>query len=280
MQRKKTFIIVLFIFAALFSRGQQLVVGTYNLRYDNKGDSANPWVNREPVVAALVQFHDFDIFGTQEGLQNQIDDLKASLAGYTYYGIGRDDGKTKGEHSAIFYKTDKFKLLQSGDFWLSATPEKPGPGWDAHLNRICSWVQLQEIKTKKKFYFFNAHYDHQGFQARRESSKLVLQKIKEIAGNDPALFTGDLNGGHESEWYKVLANSDGLLKDTYNETEHPYATGGSFNGFGASLARNEIIDHIFITKHFTAKKWGILTDSYHGKYPSDHFPVLAVINFK
>lgn len=280
MQQKKSLIILSLLFLSLVSQAQQLIIGTYNVRYDNKGDSANPWVSRAPVVAALVQFHDFDVFGTQEGLQNQLDDLKAALADYTYYGIGRDDGKTKGEHSAIFYKAGKFKLLQSGDFWLSPTPEKPGPGWDAHLNRICSWVQLQDIKTKKKFYFFNAHYDHQGFQARRESSKLVLQKMKEIAGSEPAFFTGDLNGGHESEWYKLLVNSEGFLKDSYAETPHPYATGGSFNGFGASLGRSEIIDHIFITHHFSVQKWGILTDSYHGKYPSDHFPVMAVINFK
>jgi len=280
MQRKQSLIIFAILFITLFSHGQQMNIGTYNLRYDNKGDSGNLWVNRAPVIAALVQFHDFDVFGTQEGLQNQLDDLQNALPAYAHYGIGRDDGKAKGEHSAVFYKTAKFTLLKSGDFWLSPTPEKPGPGWDAHLNRICSWVQLQEVKTKKKFYVFNAHYDHQGIQARRESSKLVLQKIKEIAGSDPALFTGDLNGGHESEWYKVLANSDGVLTDTYNEVPHPYATGGSFNGFGASLARNEIIDHIFATKHFTAQKWGILTDSYHGKYPSDHFPVMAVISFK
>lgn len=280
MQKRNFLLVLSLFFLSLFSQAQPLIVGTYNLRYDNKGDSGNLWVNRAPVVAALVQFHDFDVFGTQEGLQNQLDDLKAALPGYAYYGIGRDDGQAKGEHAAVFYKTGKFKLLKSGDFWLSPTPEKPGPGWDARLNRICSWVQLQDVKTKKKFYFFNAHYDHQGFQARRESSKLVLQKIKEIAGSEPALFTGDLNGGHDSEWYKELANSDGVLTDTYKETPHPYATGGSFNGFGASLGRSEIIDHIFITKHFGVQKWGILTDSYHGKYPSDHYPVLAVIQFK
>lgn len=122
------------------SQAQQLTMGSFNLRYDTKADTGNLWVSRAPMIRSLIQFHDFDVLGTQEGLHNQLEDLQAGLSGYTYYGIGRDDGKHKGEYSAIFYKIDKFKLLNSGDFWLSDTPEKVGPGWDAHLNRICSWV--------------------------------------------------------------------------------------------------------------------------------------------
>lgn len=277
MTFKKWFLFIGSVCMAATIQAQQLNVGTFNLRYDNPHDTGNLWVNRAPVVASLIRFHEFDVLGTQEGLQNQLNDLQAALPEYAYYGIGRDDGKTSGEHSAIFYNKEKFTLLKSGDFWLSATPEKPGPGWDAHLNRICSWVLLQDKKTKKKCYFFNAHYDHQGMEARRESSKLILQKIKAIAGNVPAVFTGDLNGGHQSEWYLSLAQS-GLLKDTYTQVSKPYANGGSFNGFGAAITRDEIIDHIFTTAAFKVKKWGILTDTYRGKYPSDHFPVLAVIS--
>jgi len=273
---KKISALAIAFFCMLIVHGQNLIVGTYNLRFANPRDSGNLWIDRAPIVASLIRFHDFDILGTQEGLQNQLDDIKNALPEYTYYGIGRDDGKTKGEHSAIFYKTEKFNLLKSGDFWLSVTPEKPGPGWDARINRICSWVQLQDKKTKKKFYCFNVHYDHQGVQARRESSLLIMQKIKEIAGKDPVIFTGDLNGGHESEWYKSL-DASGWLKDTYKQVAHPYANGGSFNGFGANLQWAEIIDHIFVTAPFTVQKWGILTDTYHGKFPSDHYPVLAVI---
>lgn len=255
---------------------QTLNVGTYNLRYDNKGDSANPWVTRAPVVASLVQFHDFDVFGTQEGLKNQLDDLQSHLPAYEHYGIGRDDGQDKGEHSAVFYKKDKFARLAQGDFWLSDTPEKPGPGWDARLNRICSWVLLQDRSTKKKFYFFSVHYDHQGVKARVESSKLIQQKIRAIAGNTPAVFVGDLNGGYDSEWYKTLAGTDWLL-DTHAQAKIVYANNGSFNSFGKQLASNEVIDHIFTTKGFTVQRWGILTDSYHGKFPSDHFPILVTL---
>ena len=263
-----------------FMQAQKLTTGTYNLRYDNPGDSGNLWVNRAPYVIALIRFHDFDIFGTQEGLKNQLDEINNALPQYAHYGRGRDDGKDKGEHSAVFYKRDKFKLLNKGDFWLSQTPDTPSMGWDAVCcKRICSWVYLQHIKSGEKFYFFTAHYDHQGIQARKESSKLILEKIKTIAGNEPVIFTGDLNGSQSSEWYQAIANS-GILKDTYNEVKYPYVNNASFNAFGAAKESKEIIDHIFITNHFTVSKWGVLTDTYYGKFPSDHFPILAEMNMK
>lgn len=272
----------LFFFLLCFSLGawaQQLTIGSYNLRYDTSQDVGNLWKDRAPVVANLLRFHDFDIFGTQEALKNQLDDVSRALPQYSRYGVGRNDGVDKGEHSAIFYKTDRFKLLDKGDFWLSQTPDKPSLGWDATCcNRICSWVYLQDRKTKKKFYFFNVHFDHQGKVARQESSKLMLTKIREIAGKNPVILTGDFNGDHESSWYQTLANS-GLLKDTYRLVEHPYANNASFNAFGKQSDRTQIIDHIFITDHFQAKKWGVLTDTYHGKFPSDHFPILVELDY-
>lgn len=268
---------IIFIFLA---EAQQLTVGTYNLRYDNPMDTGNLWVDRAPVVANLIRFHDFDILSTQEGLKNQLDYIKNALPQYNYYGIGRDDGKNKGEHSAIFYKQDEFALLKKGDFWLSQTPDKPSLGWDAICcNRICSWVYLQHKKTKKKFYFFSVHFDHQGMQARRESSKLMLQKIKQIAGSEPVIFAGDLNGDHESEWYLTLAKSK-IIKDTYTEVKYPYANNASHNSFGKAKNNSGIIDHVFVTPHFTVSKWGVLTDTYHGKFPSDHFPVLVELTIK
>lgn len=259
-------------------RAQSFSIATFNVRYDNALDTGNLWINRAPVVANLIRFHDFDVFGTQEGLKNQLDDISLALPQYSRYGIGRNDGKESGEFSAIYYKKDKFRLLKNGDFWLSQTPDMPSLGWDATCcNRICSWVYLQDIQSRKKFYVFNVHFDHQGKIARIESGKLMLQKIKEIAGNEPILLTGDLNGDHNSEWYKTLANSD-ILKDTYREVQYPYANNSSFSSFGRNLDGMAVIDHIFMSKQFSAKKWGILTDSYHGKFPSDHFPVVAVVS--
>ncbi|GAA4320846.1 endonuclease/exonuclease/phosphatase family protein [Mucilaginibacter gynuensis] len=256
---------------------QHLIVGTFNLRYDNQGDTGNLWVNRAPVAAALIRFHQFDVFGTQEGWKNQLDDINNALPEYQHYGLGRDDGKDGGEHSAIFFRKDRFELLKKGDFWLSETPDKPGLGWDATCcNRICSWVYLLDKQSKKKFYFFNAHFDHQGEIAREESGKLILKKIKEIAGKEKAFFTGDLNGDHNSTWYQRLATSNYLV-DTYSQAAHPYVFSASFNSFGKALDKDGIIDHIFTTGKVNVKRWGVLTDSYRGKYPSDHFPVLAEV---
>lgn len=270
--------IVLYIFICMsfpfFTKAQSITVGSYNLRYDNPRDTGNLWVNRAPVVASLLQFHEFDIVGTQEGLINQLQDLERLLTGFAYYGAGRDDGQTKGEHSAIFYRKDRFELLDKGDFWLSATPGHPGPGWDARLNRICSWVELKDKTIRRRFYVFNVHFDHQGVMARNESSTLMLEKIKAIAGNNPVVFTGDFNGDHESNWYKTIAES-GILKDCYRLSAKPYANNGSFNGFQENNPNNGIIDHIFVTSQFSVKRYGILTDTYHGRFPSDHFPVLV-----
>jgi len=279
----KSLRLYLFLLASLVIHpisAQLLKVATYNLRYDNKRDSGNLWSERAPVVANLIRFHEFDVFGTQEGLKNQLDDISTALPEYSRFGIGRDDGKEKGEHSAVFFKRSEFKLLRGGNFWLSQTPDTPSLGWDATCcNRIASWVYLQHIKSGKKFYFFNAHFDHQGVVARKESSGLILKKIRQIAGKEPVIFTGDLNGSQTSEWYLELANS-GILKDSYKAVKNPYVNNASFNAFGAAKKSYEIIDHIFTSNHFTISKWGILTDTYHGKFPSDHFPVVSFITLK
>jgi endonuclease/exonuclease/phosphatase family metal-dependent hydrolase len=273
-------LLMLLMAFGLWGVTQQLRIATFNLRFDNPRDTGNLWVDRAPVVANLIRYHDFDVFGTQEAFKSQLSDIQKTLPQYAYSGAGRDDGKEKGEHSAIFYKAEKFTLLKKGDFWLSETPEKPSMGWDGKCcHRICSWVYLQDKKTKKKFYLFNAHFDHEGVKARNESSKLVLQKIKEIARNEPVVFTGDLNGDHNSDWYKAIATS-ASLKDTYSQVKYPYANNTSFNAFGKQLAGNAIIDHVFTTHHFKVNRWGLLTDSYHGKYPSDHFPVLVDLVLK
>lgn len=271
----RTFAFIIFCF--LISIGvfsQTLITGTFNLRYDNPRDSGNLWIDRAPVAAALIRFHQFDIVGTQEGLTNQLQDLQKNLPEYSYYGIGRDDGQLKGEHSAIFYKKDKFIVSDSGDFWLSEHPEKPGFGWDARNNRICSWLKMKEKKSKKTFYVFNVHFDHRGVEARKESSKLILKKIQDIAGANPVILTGDFNGNHQAEWYVTISTSQ-LLKDALDHVNKPYMNNGSFNNFQTNNPSNDIIDHIFVTKHFSVKRYGILTDTYHGKFPSDHYPVLT-----
>lgn len=275
---RKIFLLLLSSSIIISVTAQTFRVATFNLRFDSRGDSGNLWEDRASAVTNLIRYHDFDIMGTQEALIHQLEKVSADLPYLNRYGKGRDNGTTTGEHSAIFYKKDKFKLIKSGDFWLREDPAKPGLGWDATCcNRICSWVQLQDKKTGRQFFVFNAHFDHEGKIARVESGKLIVKKIKEIAKGAPAILTGDFNGDKESEWYKNIASS-GVVHDSYNDVKFPYEPSSTFNGFGRSLTGNGVIDHIFVSSHFKGKSWGILTDTYNGKFPSDHYPVLAVVN--
>ena len=273
---------------------------SYNLRNANSADSlqGDGWGNRCPIIARLVQFHEFDIFGTQEGLRHQLDSLKTSLPKYDYIGVGRNDGKKEGEHAAIFYRNDKFELLEHGDFWLSETPEKPSVGWDAVLPRICTWGHFKYKDTGFEFLFFNLHMDHIGKQARVESALLVQQKMKEIGENLPAILTGDFNVDQTHRSYLALTES-GTLRDAFEVADLRYATNGTFNGFDSDNYTESRIDHVFVTPTFHILKYGVLTDSYRrmkkddqkasvkdcpeeisirsyeSRIPSDHFPVMV-----
>ncbi|MBD2751792.1 endonuclease/exonuclease/phosphatase family protein [Spirosoma validum] len=259
-------------------KNEPITVATYNLRYKNKNDGPNAWENRKENVKALVRFHEFDIFGTQEALREQLNDV-AELKDFTFIGVGRDDGKEAGEHSAIFYKKDRFKVLQSGNFWLSETPDKPGKGWDATCcNRICSWGKFNDLKTKKDFYFFSVHFDHQGVEARRQSGKLMVAKIKEIAKNDPVILVGDFNSTPETEQIQAIQT---LLSDAHNVTATPpYGPEGTFNSFKFDAPMDKRIDYIFVSKQFDVLKYGVLTDAKEQKYPSDHQPVMVKVIMK
>lgn len=275
----RIFFFTFVLFAASCVCAQSLNVATYNLRYDNPGDSLDSWKNRCPVIASLVQFNNFDIFGTQEGLKHQLENLKSLLPQYDYIGVGRTDGKDAGEHSAIFYKKDKFKLNEKGNFWLSTNTSSPNVGWDAALPRICSWGKFTDVSSHFTFYFFNVHFDHKGVQARRESAKLILEKIREIAGKTPCILTGDFNVDETDESYSLLSNS-GILRDAYIITSERFAPNGTFNSFDVSGKPVGRIDHIFLTEQFSVLRYGILTNTYNGHYPSDHFPVMAQVVWK
>jgi endonuclease/exonuclease/phosphatase family metal-dependent hydrolase len=260
---------------ATAQKGKEMRVATYNLRNNNSRDGVNAWPNRKENVKALILYHDFDIFGTQEGLADQLKDL-CEMSGYAYFGAGRDDGRDGGEHSAIFYKTGRFKLLESGNFWLSETPDKPGKGWDATCcNRICSWAKFKDGNTKKAFYFFNVHFDHEGVVARRESGKLMVQKIKEIAGDAPTICTGDFNSTPETEQIRTMQT---ILADSYQvSVMPPYGPTGTFNAFRFEAPLKERIDYIFVSSRFAVLKYAVLTDARDQRYPSDHLPVVANI---
>jgi endonuclease/exonuclease/phosphatase family metal-dependent hydrolase len=284
---------------------QQLIVGTYNLRNHNHDDElqGDGWSQRCPVISKLVTFNDFDIWGAQEVLHDQLNDLLSAMPQYGYLGVGRDDGKTGGEYAPIFYKKSRLKVLKEGHFWLSQHTDYPNKGWDAACIRICTWGFFRDLKTNKKFWFFNLHMDHIGVVARRESSRLVLKKVKEFCGNAPVILTGDFNVDQTHESYRLLANS-GVLKDAYKIADMSYALNGTFNGFDPFSKTDSQIDHVFVSRQFHVYRFGILTDTYRSlrkdadsakngnaskdissqKYdirmPSDHFPVKVVLQYQ
>lgn len=288
---------------------QEMLVGSYNIRYKNWNDSVNGnvWAKRCQVICDQVNFMNPLIFGTQEVLYNQLQDLQQGLDGYDYIGIGRDDGERGGEHEAIFYKKDQLTLLDSGNFWLSETPEKPGLGWDAACIRICTWGKFQVNAKKKKdrttFYFFNLHMDHVGVVARREAAKLVVARIQEIANDARVILTGDFNVDQTNEIYNIFTDS-GLLKDSYETARIRFAENGTFNAFKTEYFTTSRIDHVFVSPAITVEAYGVLTNSYWTKNqisdealkasdapqeiwfsnttrrnPSDHYPVFVKIVF-
>lgn len=297
------FLVMTIFLAPCFAQGQQVwKIATFNVRYDNKGDrdKGNGWDRRLPVILSLIKFHGFDVFGAQEVLKEQFADMNQGLDAYASVGVGRDDGIDKGEYAPIFYKKEKFKLLDAGTFWLSETPDKPSKGWDASLPRICTWAHLVEIGTGRKSWFFNLHMDHVGMVAREESSRLVIAKMRQMVGDDSAFLTGDFNVDQNNSIYRILADSE-FVRDCYEHTNERYAFNGTFNAFDSHLMTDSRIDHIFVTSGVSVNKYGVLTDSYRTptmqmeeikkgdfpkelsfrKYetrmPSDHFPVVVEV---
>ncbi|EKD31397.1 MAG: hypothetical protein ACD_77C00339G0004 [uncultured bacterium] len=277
-------------FAAIDVTAQTINTATYNIRYENKSDSlnGNGWGQRLPVIVKLIQFHDFDIFGAQEVFYGQLNGMLTLMPEYGFIGVGRTDGEKSGECSPVFYKKDKFKLMQSGNFWLSETDSKPGVGWDAALPRICTWGKFQIKENGVYFWYFNLHMDHIGVKARLESSRLVIEKIKTLAGSEPVILTGDFNSDQKSEGYKLIS-STGILQDSYETAEVRYAANGTFNNFNPQQKTDIRIDHIFVSKGFRVMRYGILTDTYwtetvKGSFvtrmPSDHFPVKVVVTLE
>ncbi len=297
-------LISLFFLGALSIEAQTLNVASYNIRNENNSDKqkGNGWEQRCPVICKLILFHDFDIFGAQEVLNKQLNDMLDKLPGYSYIGAGRDDGKTKGEYAPIFFKKDKFEMLESGNFWLSENTDYPNKGWDAVLPRICTWGRFEDKQSGFHFWFFNLHMDHVGVEARRHSAQLVLDKIKSMCKDEAVILTGDFNVDQTHKSYELLKDSK-ILRDSYLWAKINYITTGTFNAFDPQLYTESRIDHIFISPQFMVERYGVLTDTYRvrkdngqtvhsgnfpkevsleeyiAKVPSDHFPVQVILSY-
>ena len=276
---KRLFLFIILIFPiGLFA--QQMNIVTFNIRYNNPGDGINAWPNRIEMVTGLLRFQEADIFGLQEALIGQVEDIQKKLPEYEWFGVGRDDGEKGGEFSPIFFRKSKFILIDHGTFWLSETPDKPSKGWDAALNRIVCWGKFQSKVTGKKFFVFNTHFDHIGVEARKNSALLIRDKIREITQDKgfPVILTGDFNLTPDSDPIAMIKK---YLSDSREVTvEPPYGPVGTFNEFKPGTEGNNRIDYIFVNGNIKVLKYAVLSYEIENRSPSDHLPVFVKVQLK
>ncbi|MFD1603782.1 endonuclease/exonuclease/phosphatase family protein [Flavobacterium artemisiae] len=273
-----TILVVMLLLVSSSFYGQNLKIMTYNIRLDVASDGENAWPNRKDYFTSQIQFYSPDIFGVQEATPGQVTYIASALSNYNKFGVGREEGGL-GEACTIYYKKDRFKVLESNTFWLSETPNKVSRGWDAACNRVCTYGLFKDLKTKKSFYVFNIHLDHMGEVARVKGVELVLSKIKELnTKNYPAFLMGDFNSEPET---KQIVEIKKVMDDTKDVSkEKPFGPSGTFNDFKHNEPVTLLLDYIFISKNseFKIQKHAVLSDSKDLKYPSDHLPVLIEID--
>lgn len=251
---------------------------TYNIRYATVNDQENQWEKRKEYLTQQIDFYTPDVFGIQEGLHSQLAFINESLSSYAYIGVGRDDGKKIGEYCAIFFNTKKLEVIDEDTFWLSPTPEKVSKGWDAALERICTYAKFKDKVSGNIFFVFNTHFDHIGEVAREKSAELIVKKVNEINKDSlPVVIMGDFNLNEKS---KAITYLSSVFNDSrIASNAKPFGPHGTFTGFEFHEPVKDRIDYIFCSKdNISVKKYGVLTDSKDSKYPSDHFPVVVKIS--
>ncbi|MEP3210461.1 MAG: endonuclease/exonuclease/phosphatase family protein [Maribacter sp.] len=272
----KIIIALLFVFS-LAVYGQETKVMTYNIKYDNVHDTVNNWNDRKLAMVNLLRKHHPQFIGMQEVLHRQLTYLNTALVDYAYIGVGRDDGAQKGEFSPILYDTTAYKLLKSNTFWLSKTPDKISVGWDAAMERICTYGYFQHKTSKKKLWVFNTHFDHIGQKARKKSAKLLLKKIKQLnTAKLPVVLMGDFNLIPEE---KPILSIQKRMNDAQHSAKNPTkGPRGTFNGFDVNDPMERRIDYIF-TEGLEIESYLHLDERLeNGKHISDHLPVLITIS--
>lgn len=274
----KTFLLFFIAFAVYCPIQAQVTKAiSYNIKYDNVNDTVNNWNDRKAEMVDLLKKHNPEFIGMQEVLVHQLKYLEEALANFKHIGVGRDDGKEKGEFSPILYNTNKFELLNSNTFWLSKTPDQISVGWDAAMERICSYGLFQNKTNQEKLWIFNTHFDHRGAKARKKSVKLILKKIKQLNTTGlPVILMGDFNLMPEQKPIRFIQKH---MDDGQHISKSPMkGPQGTFNGFDINDPQERRIDYIFTT--------GFKVDNYlhidgrlkTGKHISDHLPVMASLS--
>ncbi|MEP4092518.1 endonuclease/exonuclease/phosphatase family protein [Reichenbachiella sp.] len=268
---------ILLLIMASHASAQNMGIMSFNIRYNNPQDGINSWDNRKGELVNLVNYYHPDILGLQEGLQDQIKYMDESMSDYAMIGVGREDGKLKGEYAAIFYDSTKYKLISQNTFWLSDSPEEVSVGWDAALERICTYGLFADNKSKQEFYIFNTHFDHVGLNAQKKSAELITKKIDELTTDDSVIILmGDLNCEPASQ--PILTLEEKLEDGMKISNKGLYGPSGTFNGFDTTLSISQRIDYIF-TRNLEVISYRHIDDLRKNKeFVSDHLPVFIQSN--
>jgi endonuclease/exonuclease/phosphatase family metal-dependent hydrolase len=255
-----------------------LRVMTYNLKYASQ-EGANAWPDRLPIMVECLKGLEIDLFGTQEGVYEQLKDLARALPSYEWIGLGRDGG-SHGEFMAIFYRKDRFDPLEIEHFWLSDTPSVIGSTTWGHSNRrMVTWVRFKDLLLQKEFYFWNTHLDHANQQAREKAAALIRSRVEKLNRKLPVILTGDFNAaGRDNKAYDILVPD--TFSDTWFMARERQGEGlGTFNGFRRIPRDNRRIDWILLQGEAEVLSSKIVTFARDGQFPSDHFPVVAELKW-
>lgn len=282
------FVAIVGVFSVLdLYADDDLRVMSFNISCDYGADGENNWEFRRETLLDVIKGNDPHLLGVQEAVPGQMDDLNANLSGYRSYGVGRDDGVRAGEHMAIFYKEDAFELLDSGTFWLSETPDKPGKGWDAMCCRTITWGKFRCKESGKTFCFANTHLDHVGTTARAESARLILRRLSQIADKDePFFISGDFNVADQSDVYATMTKGvddiPGLRDANKVAKEREIAQEYTFHNWDQVDPKDgNVIDYIFVNDKVEVKKFKIDPVRHtDGRFASDHVSIVATISFR
>ncbi|MFY0601398.1 MAG: endonuclease/exonuclease/phosphatase family protein [Cyclobacteriaceae bacterium] len=261
-----------------WGQGESLSICTFNIRWDNKADSANQWDNRKEDIVNFINYYTPDAIGLQEALVHQVQYLDSALLDYGWVGVGRDDGKEAGEFCPVLYNKIKYTLDNSGTFWLSEEPEKPGIGWDAACSRICTYAVLKNKESGIQYSVFNTHFDHVGKEARKRSADLIIDQMQSISKHSSNLLIGDFNLETTEPPIQKILNS-GFL-DAYQIAESKFGSMGTFNGFDYVKIPSRRIDYVFVDESIQVRKYRVISDVIEGRYLSDHFPVLVKLTLE
>ncbi len=262
-----------------------LVAMTYNIRYASWADWQHSWESRKDMVASTIRFHEADIIGMQEAFPRQVKDLEGMLPDHDWFGVGREDGRNLGEFNPIFFRKNRFEIIEQDTFWLSETPEIPGiKGWDANNTRIVTWGKFMDWSTGEELFVFNTHFDHIGDQARLKSAELLLARIEDIVHGVPLIVTGDFNCTKDDPPYQVLVSGHGQASGIFDakplSLSGHYGSTRTFNGYSDDSSPGNPIDYIFVRNIVKVLRHGVIAEKWDGRFSSDHYPVLAEIGYK